>query len=204
MDLVVANDTQPNKLYRNQKNGTFGWTKLTYVADIAEKKADKAETKAAAADDEEWESDTEEPAADVPMRDDMLVYGVHARWAPLGWLGLGFAAEEMRGWRVASYTEETVEPDDVILEIGCGRGVGREAHKGGGRPVAQAEAAGRLDADRPRSQRIVRDHRAHLARDPSPSGRAPRHVRPARARQRASGSGRRGGEAPRPRCGRCR
>jgi hypothetical protein len=30
-------------------------------------------------------------------------------------LGLTFAAEQMRGWRVRSYTEESVEPDDVVV-----------------------------------------------------------------------------------------
>ena len=32
-DLLVANDTQPNKLYRNQKNGTF--KDVAVEADIA-------------------------------------------------------------------------------------------------------------------------------------------------------------------------
>lgn len=30
-------------------------------------------------------------------------------------LGLAFADEQTRGWRVSSYTEETVEPDDVVV-----------------------------------------------------------------------------------------
>jgi hypothetical protein len=30
-------------------------------------------------------------------------------------LGLGFASEGFRGWRIASYTEEPVEPDDVVV-----------------------------------------------------------------------------------------
>ena len=30
-------------------------------------------------------------------------------------LGLAFAAEQLRGWRVTSYTEESVEPDDVVV-----------------------------------------------------------------------------------------
>jgi hypothetical protein len=30
-------------------------------------------------------------------------------------LGLAFAAEKFRGWQVDAYTEETVEPDDVVV-----------------------------------------------------------------------------------------
>ncbi len=30
-------------------------------------------------------------------------------------LGLAFAADQTRGWRVTSYTEESVEPDDVVV-----------------------------------------------------------------------------------------
>ena len=30
-------------------------------------------------------------------------------------LGLAFASKQFRGWRVSSYTEETVEPDDVVV-----------------------------------------------------------------------------------------
>jgi hypothetical protein len=30
-------------------------------------------------------------------------------------LGIAFAAKQMRGWKVRSYTEESVEPDDVVV-----------------------------------------------------------------------------------------
>jgi hypothetical protein len=30
-------------------------------------------------------------------------------------LGLAFAAKQIRGWRVSSYTEKAVEPDDVVV-----------------------------------------------------------------------------------------
>ena len=54
-------------------------------------------------------------------------------------LGLSFADEGIRGWRIASYTEKQVEPDDVVV------GSLLVAHSGGGKgQPAWSAAVGEL------------------------------------------------------------
>jgi hypothetical protein len=56
-------------------------------------------------------------------------------------LGLAFAAKQLRGWRVQSYTEEPVEPDDVVvgsLLVATSRG-------GSGQPAWSAAVGELLD-----------------------------------------------------------
>lgn len=56
-------------------------------------------------------------------------------------LGLAFASEALRGWRIDSYTEEPVEPDDVVvgsLLVASSRG-------GSGQPAWSAAVGELLD-----------------------------------------------------------
>jgi hypothetical protein len=58
-------------------------------------------------------------------------------------LGFGFAARDLRGWRVAAYTAEVVEPDDVVV----GSLLVASSEGGTGQPPWSA-AAGELIDDR--------------------------------------------------------
>jgi hypothetical protein len=58
-------------------------------------------------------------------------------------LGLAFASDELRGWRVTSYTEETAEPDDVVV----GSLLVASSQGGDGQPAWSA-AVGQLIDDR--------------------------------------------------------
>ena len=58
-------------------------------------------------------------------------------------LALAFASDELRGWRVTSYTEETAEPDDVVV----GSLLIASSDGGDGQPAWSA-AVGQLIDDR--------------------------------------------------------
>jgi hypothetical protein len=56
-------------------------------------------------------------------------------------LGLAFASKQLRGWRVQSYTEEPVEPDDVVV----GSLLVASSQGGSGQPAWSAAVGELLD-----------------------------------------------------------
>jgi hypothetical protein len=57
-------------------------------------------------------------------------------------LGLAFASKGLRGWKVGSYTEEPVEPDDVVV----GSLLVASSAGGGGQPAWSAAVGELIDA----------------------------------------------------------
>jgi hypothetical protein len=57
-------------------------------------------------------------------------------------LGIAFASKQLRGWRVNSYTEESVEPDDVVV----GSLIVASSHGGEGQPSWSAAAGELIDS----------------------------------------------------------
>jgi hypothetical protein len=68
-------------------------------------------------------------------------------------LGLAFASEALRGWRVDSYTEEPVEPDDVVV----GSLLVASSSGGGGQPAWSAAVGELLDKRVDRVEIVWRD-----------------------------------------------
>lgn len=57
-------------------------------------------------------------------------------------LGLAFASKQLRGWRVGAYTEESVEPDDVVV----GSLLIASSDGGGGQPAWSAAVGELIDS----------------------------------------------------------